>query len=94
MAIVGTVREIWRYPVKSMAGEILESCEVGAAGIVGDRGWALRDDRAGEIADFTGISAAYEPPDSAEIVLRTGEESADESLSKILAALRDRLVCA
>lgn len=49
MAIIGTVREIWRYPVKSMAGERLERCTVGDRGIPGDRGWALRDDAAGEI---------------------------------------------
>jgi uncharacterized protein YcbX len=47
--IVGTVSEIWRYPVKSMAGERLETCTVGAKGIPGDRGWALRDEGAGEI---------------------------------------------
>ncbi|MBK5356107.1 MOSC N-terminal beta barrel domain-containing protein [Pseudomonas sp. TH41] len=47
--IVGRVREIWRYPVKSMGGEKLLSCTVGNMGIPGDRGWALRDDVAGEI---------------------------------------------
>jgi uncharacterized protein YcbX len=31
------VAELWRYPVKSMAGERLESAEVTADGIVGDR---------------------------------------------------------
>jgi uncharacterized protein YcbX len=29
--------EIWRYPVKSMAGEALDEVEVGSSGIVGDR---------------------------------------------------------
>lgn len=47
--IVGKVREVWRYPVKSMAGERLEECAVGPSGLRGDRGWALRDDEAGEI---------------------------------------------
>jgi uncharacterized protein len=47
--IIGTVGEIWRYPVKSMGGERLDRCCVGAAGLLGDRGWALRDDVAGEI---------------------------------------------
>lgn len=47
---VGTVAEIWRYPVKSMAGGRLQSCRIGALGIPGDRGWALRDDRTMEIA--------------------------------------------
>jgi MOSC domain-containing protein len=46
---IGVVRELWRYPVKSMGGHRLERCEVGALGIPGDRGWAIRDERAGEI---------------------------------------------
>jgi uncharacterized protein YcbX len=32
-----------------MAGEMLDSCAVEAAGIPGDRAWALRDEKAGEI---------------------------------------------
>lgn len=47
--VIGKVREIWRYPVKSMGGEQLNSCTVGLFGIPGDRGWALRDEAAGEI---------------------------------------------
>jgi uncharacterized protein YcbX len=47
--IVGYLGQIWRYPVKSMAGERLEHCLVGLAGVLADRGWALRDDDAGEI---------------------------------------------
>ncbi len=47
--MVGRVLEIWRYPVKSMAGERLDRSDVGAAGLWGDRGWAIRDDATGEI---------------------------------------------
>jgi hypothetical protein len=47
--IVGRVVEIWRYPVKSMEGERLDACSLGELGIPGDRGWAVRDERAGEI---------------------------------------------
>ncbi len=49
MTEVGRIAAIWRYPVKSMQGERLERCRVGALGIPGDRGWALRDEAAGEI---------------------------------------------
>ena len=49
MAIVGTVLEVWRYPVKSMGGEQLARATVGPLGIHGDRGWALRDETANEI---------------------------------------------
>lgn len=48
--IIGHVGELWRYPVKSMAGERLATTEVVPTfGIPGDRAWALRDEEAGEI---------------------------------------------
>src|SRR5487761_977322 len=40
---MASVAEVWRYPVKSMAGERLDSCEVTETGLVGDRRWALVD---------------------------------------------------
>src|SRR5262245_41376974 len=40
---VGSVDSIWRYPVKSMAGEQLRSASVTARGILGDRVYALVD---------------------------------------------------
>ena len=46
---IGTVRELWRYPVKSMGGERLDATDVGENGLAGDRGWAVRDDATGEI---------------------------------------------
>lgn len=49
MVIIGRLQSLWRYPVKSMAGEALDRTPVGHAGVLGDRGWALRDDTAGEI---------------------------------------------
>lgn len=47
---IGTVKQIWRFAVKSMAGERLEACTVGTRGIPGDRGWAIRDETAGKLA--------------------------------------------
>ena len=46
---IGTVKQIWRFAVKSMAGEQLERCTVGTRGIPGDRGWAIRDDAADKL---------------------------------------------
>ncbi len=40
---MATVAEVWRYPVKSMAGERLDSCQVAPTGLEGDRRWALVD---------------------------------------------------
>ena len=48
---IGTIREIWRYAVKSMAGEQLDSCTLESLGIPADRGWALRDETSGEITN-------------------------------------------
>jgi adenylyl-sulfate kinase len=42
---------------------------------------------AGEIAQFTGVSDPYEPPVRPEVVVRTHEETVEESVGKILAAL-------
>lgn len=37
------VAEIWSYPVKSMVGTTVDSCELTTLGIVGDRVFAVRD---------------------------------------------------
>jgi uncharacterized protein len=39
---VGTIRALWRYPVKGMAGEKLGTCTLGEQGIPGDRICAAR----------------------------------------------------
>src|SRR3954462_4492715 len=43
-AIVGRVRSLHRYPVKSMLGEDLDRVAVDRRGVVGDRAYALIDD--------------------------------------------------
>jgi uncharacterized protein YcbX len=53
--LIGTVQQIWRYPVKSMAGEQLKDCTVGPLGLPGDRGWAVRDEEKSEIKTGTRI---------------------------------------
>ncbi len=42
MAVIGKVESLWRYPVKSMAGEELSETFVGFAGIYGDRLFAFK----------------------------------------------------
>ena len=54
--MIGTIAEIWRYPVKSMAGERLESCVITQTGLEGDRRWAFVDgtvNRAGKLLTNT-----------------------------------------
>lgn len=45
--------------------------------------------RAGEIPVFTGVSDPYEPPLAPEVVVKTGEESIDQSAAKVLARLAE-----
>lgn len=47
--------------------------------------------RAGQIKEFTGIDAPYERPETPEIVVRTDEQSAAESVASILDHLLPRL---
>jgi hypothetical protein len=69
---VGTVRTLWRFPVKSMLGEELDEVDLSKGGIVGDRGYAIKDRETGKIAsaknpklwpNLLGCRAAFvEPP--------------------------------
>src|SRR5205823_13155981 len=69
---VGSVKEIWRFPVKSMKGERLDEADVTPGGIVGDRAYALIDVSTGKVVSaksvklFPGIldcaAAFVEPP--------------------------------
>jgi uncharacterized protein YcbX len=47
--ILGVVRELWRYPVKSMPGERLRTAEVTERGVAGDRRFALVDTATGRV---------------------------------------------
>jgi uncharacterized protein YcbX len=47
---IGTVVSIWRYPVKSMLGEELNSSYVTERGLIGDRTSALIDQQTGKVA--------------------------------------------
>jgi adenylylsulfate kinase len=47
--------------------------------------------RAGEIREFTGIDAPYEPPTDPEIVVHTDRQTVDESVATILEQLLPRL---
>lgn len=46
MTHVGTVQSLWRYPVKSMAGEEVPEAFMGFSGVYGDRCYAFRDSAA------------------------------------------------
>jgi uncharacterized protein YcbX len=47
---VGTIRALWRFPVKSMLGEEVDAADLTEGGIVGDRAYAIRDRETGKVA--------------------------------------------
>ena len=49
-----------------------------------------RKARAGEIPEFTGVSAPYEPPERPELVLDTGRQTLEESVRALLAHLEGK----
>ncbi|PSR91951.1 adenylyl-sulfate kinase [Coniella lustricola] len=46
--------------------------------------------RAGEIKDFTGISAPYEAPENAELSIKTHENSVEECVAQIVKYLQEK----
>ncbi|KAF3764898.1 hypothetical protein M406DRAFT_91056 [Cryphonectria parasitica EP155] len=46
--------------------------------------------RAGEIKDFTGISAPYEAPEKPELVIKTHENTVEESVAQIVKYLQEK----
>ncbi len=90
--IIGTITQLWRYPVKSMGGERLEAATLSVRGIPGDRGWAVYDEtRAGITtakrahalrhckARYLTEPVAGEAPPSAEIAFADGTRVAADA---------------
>jgi uncharacterized protein len=50
LTAIGTVVSLWRYPVKSMLGEELNSSFVTERGLIGDRTYAIVDKKTGKVA--------------------------------------------
>lgn len=46
--------------------------------------------RAGEIKNFTGISAPYEAPENAELVVETDQQSLEESVRQVIRFLEEK----
>jgi uncharacterized protein YcbX len=77
------VRELWRYPVKSMQGEQLDRVDVMANGLTGDRAFALFDTVTGygltarRVPELLFASARYRDG-GVEIVLPGGQIATDD----------------
>ncbi|HUJ85350.1 MAG TPA: adenylyl-sulfate kinase [Burkholderiales bacterium] len=63
----------------------LEVCEAR------DNKGLYRRARAGELKDFTGVSAPYEPPTAPELAVKSGEKTVEECLADLLAFVEKRL---
>ena len=84
----GSVKALWRYPVKSMAGTKIDEAQVTEGGILGDRAYAVIDRESGRVgsaktpkkwaglmtlaADFVAPPAAGAPPPPVRIVWPNG----------------------
>lgn len=102
---VGVVKELFRYPVKSMLGERLDELDVGKDGVVGDRAWALHEANgrvvtAKKWADMLEFHAAYDSPPTPDglapvrIVLPDGRSihAADPDAAEVISAVLGRKV--
>jgi uncharacterized protein YcbX len=80
------VLELWRFPVKSLQGERLDSAELGPGGIAGDRQWALFDVTTGfgltarREPDLLFAAARVRPDGAVEVVLPDGAVTADDAV--------------
>jgi len=81
MQVVGTVSQLWRYPVKSMQGEQVESLAFDLGGAIGDRTLAVVDPAAGKVlsakryADLL-MASARADGDDVVVTLPDGSEHA------------------
>ncbi len=79
------VVELWRYPVKSLQGERLETAEIWPEGIAGDRRWALFDVDTGygltarRVPDLLFAAARLRADGAVEVVLPDGTVTADDA---------------
>lgn len=90
------VTQLWRYPVKSMVGGLVDSVELDDLGIVGDRTWAVRDLERGGIrgakkigslmllaaSDSDGDDVMISLPDGSDVC--TSDADVDERVSAAL----------
>lgn len=102
MTSVGSIRSLWRYPVKSMLGEELQACELTGRGFVGDRAYALVDAENGKVAStknprkwarlFECRAEFLDGPRAVRITLPDGEtvSAAEPEAAELLSSLLGR----
>ena len=84
------VLQLWRYPVKSMAGEQVDTVDVRATGFEGDRRWGVFDVETGRVLTakrekrLLFAAARLVAPEQVEIRLPGGQVADDPALSRWL----------
>lgn len=79
------VQELWRYPVKSLQGELLQSTALTPQGVEGDRRYAIFDVESGfgltgrRVPELLFGAARYSASGALEIVLPSGEIATDDA---------------
>ena len=68
--------------------EVYVECPVDVAEQRDTDGWYAKA-RRGEVSEFTGVNAPYEPPVAPEVHIHSDTESVDEAATKVLARLED-----
>jgi uncharacterized protein YcbX len=100
---LGTITELWRFPVKSMGGERVDRLDLDHDGIVGDRRYAVRDHESGLIASakrpgrwggLLGCRATTTVDGGVAVTLQNGTsfEAGDPALGVALSELTGRQV--
>lgn len=71
---MGRVEQIWVYPVKSLAGAVVDSARVGPEGLHGDRAWTVVDG-AGPVRakDAPGLAAVAGTGDPAAVAAEVSD---------------------
>ena len=91
----GRVEQLWTYPVKSFAGEIVDSVVLAGDGPVGDRAWGVYDTEADVVLSAKRVGALlYASVAGEQVTLPTGFEGrlGDPALDDALGAWLDRSV--
>lgn len=96
MRQVGTVAQLWRYPVKSFQGEQVERLELGPGGAMGDRMLAVVDPAARKVLSgkrYPALLMASARLDGDDIVLTlpngSSHEASDSAVHRALSAWLD-----
>jgi uncharacterized protein YcbX len=98
VSALGTVTALWRYPVKSLQGESVDTLRVAPGGVVGDRRFAIRDRASGRLVSAKRVerllaaSARTRADGSVAVALPGHEEIAvgDPALPRALGSWLER----